>query len=161
MRVSVAVLCLLVGCGGGDLTLPDSSPESSEPFTLSIVSGDRQQGDAGTLLDRPLVVKVLDDSSAPVPGASVEFSFLGEVPGAGVDPGVVTTGDDGMAEAFVRLGTSSGTQMILARVVGAATPELTARFRVTALDTRRGGDDDGRGPGNGNGKGHGGGDEED
>jgi hypothetical protein len=156
MRVSVALVSLLVGCGAGDLTLP----EASEPVTLSIVSGDGQRADAGTLLDRPLVVQVLDDFSNPVPGASVEFSFLGEVTGAGVNPGVVTTGDDGTAEAFVRLGTDSGTQMILARVVGAATPELTARFRVTALEVRGGGGHDDGGPGKGKEKGHGGDEEE-
>jgi hypothetical protein len=158
MRVSVALACLLAGCGPGDLTLPDSS----QPFILTIVSGDGQQADAGTLLDRPLVVRVLDDASNPVPDASVEFGFLGEVPGAGVDPGVVTTGDDGTAEAFVRLGTTSGTQMVLARVVGAASPELSARFRVIALNVRGGGGD-GRGHdnGNGNGNGNGKGDEDD
>ncbi|HEY7615006.1 MAG TPA: hypothetical protein VH764_18575 [Gemmatimonadales bacterium] len=159
MRISVAFACLLVGCGAGDLTLP----ESSQPVVLSIVSGDGQRADAGTLLDRPLIVRVLDDSSNPVEGASVEFSFLGEVPGAGIDPGVVATGEDGTAEAVVRLGTISGPQMIVARVVGAATPELTARFLVTAVDARGGGDGDGDdgGPGKGHGKGHGGAEDED
>jgi len=156
MRVSFALACLLVGCGAGDLTLPDSS---SPPVALTIVSGDGQRADAGTLLEEPLVVRVLDDDSSAVIGASVEFGFLGEVPGAGVDPGVVVTGEDGTAEAFVRLGTISGTQMILARVVGAAAPELSARFRVIALGSGDG--DDGRGPGNGNGKGKGGGHNED
>ena len=151
MRVSVAFACVLAGCGPGDLTLPDSS----RPVILSIVSGDGQRADAGTLLSLPLVVRVLDDASNPVPDASVEFGFLGEVPGAGVDPGVVTTGDDGTARAFVRLGTTSGTQMVLARVVGAASPELSARFRVIALNVRGGDGGDGRGHGNGNGNGNG------
>jgi hypothetical protein len=157
MRVSVVFACLLAGCGAADLTLPDSS----RPVTLSIVSGDGQRADAGTLLGLPLVVRVLDDASNPVPDASVEFGFLGEVPGAGVDPGVVTTGDDGTAEAFVRLGTTSGTQMVLAQVVGAASPELSARFRVIALNVPGGGGGDGRGPGNGNGNGSGKDDEDD
>lgn len=156
MRVSVAFACLVAGCGPGDLTLP----ESSRPVILSIFSGDGQRADAGTLLALPLVVRVLDDASNPVPDVSVEFGFLGEVPGAGVDPGVVTTGDDGTAEAFVRLGTTSGTQMVLARVVGAASPELSARFRVIALSVRGGGGD-GRGHDNGNGNGNGKGDEDD
>jgi hypothetical protein len=151
MRVSVVFACLLAGCGAADLTLPDSS----RPVTLSIVSGDGQRADAGTLLGLPLVVQVFDDASNPVPGASVEFGFLGEVPGANVDPGVVTTGDDGTAEAFVRLGTTSGTQMVVARVVGAASPELSARFQVIALNVRGGDGGAGRGPGNGNGNGNG------
>jgi hypothetical protein len=155
MRVSVAFVCLLVGCAAADLTLPDSA----QPVILSIVSGDRQRADAGTLLEEPLVVRVLDHASDPVPGASVEFGFLGEVPGAGIDPGVVTTADDGTAETFVRLGTISGTQMILAQVVGADSPELSARFRVIALNV--GGSDGGPGNGNGNGNGSGHDDEDD
>ena len=149
MRIGVAFACLLVGCGG-DLTLPDTP----HPLSLSIVSGNGQRADAGALLDHPLVVQVFDDSSEPLPGAKVEFGFLGELPGAGVDPGVVTTGDDGTAEAIVRLGTISGPQMIVARVVGAATPELTARFELIAVGARGGGGN-GRGHGEGNGKGHG------
>jgi hypothetical protein len=157
MRISVAFACLLVGCGAADLTLP----ESAQPSTLDIVSGDGQRADAGTLLQEPLVVRVRDDGSDPVQGASVEFGFLGDVPGAGIEPGVVTTADDGTAEAFVRLGTTSGAQMIVARVVGADSPELSAQFRAIALNIRGGDEGDGRGPGHGNGNGNGKDDEDD
>ena len=151
MRISVAFACLLVGCVAADLTLP----ESAQPGTLSIVSGNGQRADAGTLLQDPLVVRVRDDASDPLQGASVEFGFLGEVPGAGIEPSVVTTADDGTAEAFVRLGTNSGAQTIVARVVGADSPELSAQFRVIALNVRGGDEGDGRGPGHGNGNGSG------
>jgi hypothetical protein len=152
MRVRAALVCLLLGCSAGDLTLPDTP----DPVTLKILSGNRQQADAGTLLDRPVVVQVLDDAGKPVTDASVEFDFLGEVPGAAVDPGVVTTSDDGTAEAFVRLGATTGTQMVLARVAGAPSPELSARFTVIALGSRGGDGGDDRGPGGGNGNGSGG-----
>src|SRR6186997_536521 len=128
MRVSTVAVCLLVGCSGGDLTLPDSA----HPVTLGIVSGDGQRAVAGDLLAQPLVVQVLDSDANPVPDASVEFGFLGDVPGAAVDPGLVTTDAEGRAEAVVRLGSETGEHSIIARVVGAASPDLSARFSVVA-----------------------------
>ena len=145
MRVSTVAVCLLVGCSGGDLTLPDSA----DPVTLRIVSGDGQRADAGDLLAQPLVVQVLDSDSNPVSDARVEFGFLGEVPGAAVDPALVTTDDEGRAEAFVRLGSETGEHLIIARVVGTASPELSARFSVVATSSGGGGggkkDDEGKG----------------
>jgi hypothetical protein len=152
MRVSTVAVCLLVGCSGGDLTLPDSA----DPVTLRIVSGDGQRADAGDLLAQPLVVQVLDSDANPVPDARVEFGFLGEVPGAAIDPALVTTDDEGRAEAFVRLGSETGEHSIIARVAGTASPDLSARFSVVALSSGGGGgkkDDEG--------KGHNGGHEED
>jgi hypothetical protein len=152
MRVSTVAVCLLVGCSGGDLTLPDSA----DPVTLRIVSGDGQRADAGDLLAQPLVVQVLDSDANPVPDARVEFGFLGEVPGAAIDPALVTTDDEGRAEAFVRLGSETGEHSIIARVAGTASPDLSARFSVVALSSGGGGgkkDDEG--------KGHDGGHEED
>jgi hypothetical protein len=147
MRVSIAAVCLLVGCSG-DLTLPGSA----NPVTLTVVSGDGQQADAGDLLEQPLVVKVLASDGTPVPGASVEFGFLGEVPGGVVDPAVTTTDDEGQAKAFVRLGTESGEHQIIAQVAGTSSPDLRARFSVVALGGDGGGggkkDDKGRGHGN-------------
>ena len=139
MRVCVAVVCLLVGCSAGDLTLPTGS---ADPAKLKALSGDGQKADAGTLLQEPLVVQVLDADSTPVIGATVEFGFLGDVPGAGVDPTLVTTSDDGRAEAFVRLGTEKGEQMIIARVTGTASPELSAHFRAIATGSDDDDDDD-------------------
>jgi hypothetical protein len=143
MRLHIPALCLLLGCAGGDLTLPGSGPQ---PDALRIVAGDEQRAPTGTLLDDPLVVEVLDAASRPVPGSTVEFSFLGELPGAGLDPAAVTTGADGRAAAVVRLGEVSGEQMIVARVAGATSPDLSARFTVLALGGG-GGDDGGKGKG--------------
>jgi hypothetical protein len=154
MRVDIAAVCLLVGCSGGDLVLPGSA----EPVSLTIVSGDGQRADAGDLLEQPLVVQVLASDGSPVPGASIEFGFLGDVPGAAVDPALTTTDDEGRAEAFVRLGTESGEHLIIARVSGTASPDLSARFSVVAL----GGGGGGGGKKDDKGKGHGrGGDDDD
>jgi hypothetical protein len=145
MRVNIAAVCLLVGCSGGDLTLPGAA----DPANLRIVSGDGQRADAGDLLEQPLVVQVLDSEASPVPGTRVEFGFLGEVPGAAIDPALATTDDDGRAEAFVRLGLEDGEQLILARVAGTASLELSARFSVVAVgsDGGGGGKKDGKGKG--------------
>lgn len=147
MRFSFAAVCLLVGCSGGDLVLPGSA----NPVTLTIVSGDGQRADAGDLLDQPLVVQVLASDGSPVPAASVEFSFLGDVPGGAVDPALTTTDDEGRAEAVVRLGTESGEHLIIARVAGTVSPDLSARFEVVALSGGGGGggkkEDKGKGPG--------------
>jgi hypothetical protein len=153
MRVNVAVVCFLVGCSGGDLVLPGSA----EPVTLTIVSGDGQRADAGDLLEQPLVVQVLASGETPVPGASVEFEFLGEVAGGSVNPALATTDEEGRAEAFVRLGTESGEQVIIARLAGAASPDLSARFSVEAL----GGGGGGGGKKDDKGKGHGSDDDDD
>ncbi len=151
MRFNFAAVCLLVGCTGGDLTLPNSA----NPVTLTIVSGNGQRADAGDLLGQPLVVQVLASDGSPVPAASVEFGFLGDVPGGAVDPALTTTDDEGRAEAVVRLGTESGEHLILARVAGTASPDLSARFTVVALSGGGGGKK------NDKGKGHGGDDDDD
>jgi hypothetical protein len=153
MRVNIAAMCLLLGCSGGDLTLP----VSANPVTLTIVSGDDQRADAGDLLEQPLVVQVLASDSTPVPGASVEFAFLDSMPGATVDPAVTTTDDEGRAEAIVRLGTESGEHLIIARVVGTSSPDLSAHFSVVALSGGGGGG----GKKDDKGKGHGGDDDDD
>ena len=148
MRVHIiAAACLLAGCSGGDLTLPDSA----DPSALRIVSGDDQRADAGEALSLPLVVQVLDADGGPIPETRVEFGFLGEVPGAAIDPAVVTTDTEGQAQAFVRLGTVSGEQLIIARVAGTAAPDLSARFSVVALagGPDGGGKKDDKGKGNG------------
>ena len=147
MRVSIAAVCLLVGCSGGDLSLPSSV----DPFTLTKVSGDNQRADAGDLLEQPLVVRVFDLDTIPVPDATVEFHFLGDVPGAAVDPARTTTDEDGYAQAVVRLGTESGEHLVIAQVAGTSSPDLSARFSVVALNNNGGGggkkDDEGKGHG--------------
>src|SRR5215210_6084349 len=100
-----AATCLLtLGCSGGDLTLP----AAHQPAELMIVSGNGQRADAGALLEEPLTVEVLDGSSQPVRGAPVQFGFLGDLPGAALDPASVLTDANGRAAARVRLGEVPG-----------------------------------------------------
>ena len=138
----------LIGCSGGDLTLPGgptpSAPE--QPAALEVLSGDGQRADAGTILEDPLTVQVLGDSSQPMSNVRVQFSFLGDLSGAALEPSSTLTDDEGRAEAIVRLGALPGEQVIVATV--SELPDLRAQFSVTAL-VPDDDDDDGKNGGKG------------
>jgi hypothetical protein len=147
-----AAFVLMLGCSGGDLTLP--GPD--EPVTLMAVSGDGQRAEAGTLLDQPLTVQLLDGSSRPVHGTPIQFSFLGDLPGSGLDPASVLTDEQGRAEAIVRLGETLGEQVVVAQVTDTKISDLRVRFSATAVPPD--GKDGGK---KGKGKGQGGSHEDD
>jgi hypothetical protein len=131
---SVLLLATLVGCSAGDLTLPGpDQPATVQPAVLIVVSGDGQRAAVGTLLDQPLTVRVLDDSTRPVPNTLVQFSFLGDLPGAELAPASVLTDAEGRASAIARLGEVAGEQVILAEVVDPQLLDLRARFSATAV----------------------------
>ena len=140
MRIptSILTLCFVAACSG-DLTLPGGGPEgpgAPEPDRVRIVDGDDQQARTGELLSDPLVIQVVDSGQAPVPGTSIEFSFVGDPAGAVLDPAVTTTDSSGLASTAVRVGQESGEQEILARVTGT---DLSASFTATATSGGRGG----------------------
>jgi hypothetical protein len=154
--VGAAVVVLtLIGCSGGDLTLPGGQSGPDQPAALKVVSGDGQQAEVGTVLDDPLTVQVLDESSLPVPNTRVQFSLLGDLSGAAVDPASIETDEAGRAAAIVRLGEQPGEQVIVAAVANTQLPDLRARFSVTAVPPR-GGDGDGKGGKGDHGNGDGG-----
>jgi hypothetical protein len=142
-RVGAAAVALtLIGCSAGDLTLPGPGPD--QPAALKVLSGDGQRAEAGTLLDDPLTVQVLDESSHPVPSIRVQFSFLGDLSGAALDPALIETDEEGRAAAIVRLGEQPGEQVIVAAVANTQLPDLRARFSATAV-APSGGDGDKKG----------------
>ncbi len=74
------------------------------PATLEIVSGDAQNARAGKFLRQPLVVRLLDELAQPVRQAAIRF--LPITSGGSVSPSEpVTTGEDGTASAWWKLGT--------------------------------------------------------
>ena len=124
----------LLGCGTGDLTLPGPGQGGpAQPAELKVLSGDGQQAEVGTVLDDPLTVQVLGDSSQPMPNVRVQFSFLGDISGAAVDPASIETDTAGRAAAIVRLGQVPGEQVIVAAVANTQQPDLRARFSATAV----------------------------
>jgi hypothetical protein len=131
--IGVAALVLTLGCSGGDLTLP----HPNEPAALTVVSGDGQQAEPGALLGEPLTVQLLDAGSHPVAQAPVQFSFLGDLPGAALDPASVLTDEEGRAEAIVRLGEVVGEQVIVAQVANSQSSDLRARFSAIAVPPDR------------------------
>ena len=148
---AAVVLLTLIGCSAGDLTLPGPGQSGPDlPAALKLLSGDGQRAEAGTVLDDPLTVQVVDESSRPVPNIRVQFSFLGDLSGAAVDPASIETDEAGRAAAIVRLGGLPGEQVIVAAVANTQLADLRARFSATAVPPS-GGDGDEKG-----GKGHGG-----
>jgi hypothetical protein len=144
----------LAGCAGGDLTLPGGNqPAEPRPASIIILSGDGQEGAPGTLLVEPLTVRVVDDSTRPVPDTPVKFSFLGDVTGAALDPATpVLTDLAGLATATLRLGDVPGEQVVVAEVLDTQPQILRARFTVTTVEPGNGPGGKGRdhgGPGNG------------
>jgi hypothetical protein len=143
---------LAAGCSGGDLMLPGSGGASD----LEAISGDRQEGEVGAVLPEPLVVQATDASGQPVQGTVIVFRFNADV-GGEISPESATTDAEGRAAVEVRLGTSTGDQIVEAGVSEAAA-DLTVSFRLTALEEDDEEVDDGDDNGNhgegGKGKGH-------
>jgi hypothetical protein len=95
-----------------------------------VLSGNGQVGLVGQTLSSPLVVKVASSSGVAVHGATVTFAVTS---GAGtVSPTSATTDSSGQAKTQVTLGSSPGTVVVTATVVGT---QLTATFSVTAGST--------------------------
>jgi hypothetical protein len=106
---------------------PISVPLLPRPDSLSVVSGDAQQGPIGSPLPLPLVVRVLDADGIGFPGVSVAFT-----PTSGsVSPQTVVSDSMGNAQTSWTLGSASGQQSVTVSVSG--NPTLTATFRATAL----------------------------
>jgi hypothetical protein len=150
LRLPGVLLILILaqtGCGSGDLLLPGG------PTALRPLSGDGQSAVLGSRLPEPLVVEVSDAEGRHVAGATVDFTFAGEVPDGAVTPQTATTDEQGQASAEVQLGTVEGDQPVEARVAGDGDSTLRARFTLTALPRNDGGGGGGNGGGGGDGGG--------
>jgi Bacterial Ig-like domain (group 3) len=119
--VSAAVA---LACGGSDLTLPSEG----RPASLAVVDGNNQTASGGQPLPNPLVVRVMDSDSRPVPQTRV--AFVVTAGGGTTDPDTATTGSDGRAVSRWTLGTAEGVQAVEARVAGS--DAIKARFNGTA-----------------------------
>lgn len=124
LGAALGAVALWAGCGGSELTLPGDTG----PADITKIGGDNQTGAAGTPLTTPLVVKVINKLGEPVPNQRVAFAPDGDPPGASVIPGEVSTDSEGLASAQWVLGAPSGTQAVIARVVGV--DGLSVRFEA-------------------------------
>lgn len=126
--LGIGVVVVLAYCDGSDLVLPSETG----PAAIIKVDGDNQNGSAGSPLADSLVVKVMDGRGAPLVDQRVAFTLDTDAPGAQVTPDTARTGSDGTARADWVLGATSGTQAVVARVVGDGVPSgLEVRFEAS------------------------------
>ena len=97
------------------------------PTTLSIISGENQQGFIGAPLTNPFIVQVHDQYGQPMEGVIVTFAVtIGDSSLSGT---TTITDQDGQAKTTLTLGTAPGTVTIEASVEGIA---QTATFNAVA-----------------------------
>lgn len=129
LSFALAIPLVFAACGGDGLTLP---PEG-EAAHIVVIDGDGQSGRVGSVLGKPLLVRVTDTRDRPVAGATVNFSFASE--GAGVaTPASTTTDSDGRASSALTLGAVPGT--ITGKVAVPVDPGITpveAAFTAIAV----------------------------
>jgi Bacterial Ig domain/Bacterial Ig-like domain (group 1) len=118
-----SVQAIVSGVGEAAFT---ATASAGDPDEIRIVSGDGQQGQAGTRLANPLVVVVVDDADNPVPGVTVTWQAQG---GSGsVTPRSSNTDGSGRASTSWTLGGGTGEQRVDASAPGAG----TVRFEATS-----------------------------
>jgi hypothetical protein len=119
-------LATVAGLAGSPVTFVHTATAGSAAG-VSIVSGDDQQGPAGTALPDPVVVLVQDAESNPVAGVAVAW-VIGSG-GGSVSPTTSNTGSDGRASTMWTLGSAAGPNTLSAVVSGIG----IAEFSATAL----------------------------
>jgi PKD repeat protein len=124
----LALVSLAVGCGGGDVVVPDTD----NAMSIRVVEGDGQQGAVGEPLTSPVVVEVTDGGGDPVSGVTVQFALTSAGAGAQITPPTALTDADGRAQAHVLLGDKVGLQTGEARVTGGSAGPATT-FAALAI----------------------------
>jgi hypothetical protein len=122
----LATIVVLCGCGPGALTPPASAP----PQKLQGSSGDGQTGNAGTMLQGPLVVRVTDSSGAPVAGSAIDFAVVEG--GGSLSAASVQTDARGEASVHWILGTQAGAPQS-ARATLSGRNDVAVAFRASAI----------------------------
>ena len=92
----------------------EPSQAAPQPQTLTIVSGDGQQGPASTQLAEPFEVSVSDQNGDPLPGATVTFEVTAG--GATLSATTATTDASGRAASTLTLGGDPGRNTVAVRV---------------------------------------------
>ena len=117
------------------------------PTTLSIVSGDNQNGLTGEVLANPFVVEVHDQYDDPMEGITVTFAI--NAGGGSLSVTTARTNADGQAESTLTLGANPGTNTVTVSVTGS---QETRTFNAEGIRTPKkieiiSGDDQGGLPG--------------
>lgn len=113
----------MLACGGDDLVLPtDGAPSSRLPAALEIASGNEQLGTAGAALPQQVVVQVVDEDGAGLPGQTVSWLVA---TGEGSAMPTSITNEAGLAAAAWTLG-NPGPNTLTATVSGVGSVTFTA-----------------------------------
>jgi Big-like domain-containing protein len=110
----------VLACGSNDLSLPTEAPGAQ----LEMVQGNEQEGQPGTPLQDPLIVRVTDSAGNPMPGQPVTWSVNGG--GGAIDPASGTSNAEGLAFAEWILGPTPGLNVVEAQVAGVDAVTFTA-----------------------------------
>ena len=103
-----------------------ASASAGDPDDIRIVSGNEQDGQAGSRLANDLVAQVVNAEGNPVPGVTVTWRV--ESGGGSVSPRMGNTASDGRATTAWTLGPRVGEQAVEASAPGAG----SVRFEATA-----------------------------
>lgn len=123
-RAFVLPLILLAASACSEKSAP---VQGGIPRTISAVSSLTFTAPVASRVAEPLVVRVADDQSRPVRGATVRFTVADQM--ATLDPVETETDAKGEARTTVTLGEVAGRVDVTARLVGT---DSTVRFTITA-----------------------------
>ena len=130
---SNSVTATVAGLGSATFT----ATGYTTPHSLTIVSGDGQEGPAGAQLDAPFVVSVSDENGSAIAGAAVSFSVTAG--GGTLTALTATTNANGRAATTLRLGSTPGDNTVEATVAGL---DVGVTFSATGQETDLAGFDD-------------------
>jgi hypothetical protein len=111
-----------LACGGGDLGLPEEPPPAE--IRVVGVSGDEQEGEPGTQLGAPLVVRLVDEEGNGIGGRAVAWVVASG--GGSATPESSETNAEGFASTRWTLGDSPGVNVLNAVVSGVGVVDFTA-----------------------------------
>ena len=107
--------------------------------SLSAIAGNNQSGPVGASLTNPLVVKLVDALGLPRPNQPIVFRFISQdgtvspsgTPGSGLSAVAINTDAQGLARAYLKLGSraGAGNNLVEASATGVAS---TADFSASA-----------------------------
>ena len=100
------------------------------PTTLSGISGDEQEGAAGTALPQPFVVEVRDQNDNPLEGAEVTFAVTSG--GGTLSAAKATTDANGRASSTLTPGRQPETVTVVATVAGLHPVTFTSTAKATS-----------------------------
>ena len=107
-------------------------PEDTPPIAVEVLRGDGQSAPPGEELPQPIVVKVTDADSNPLPDVRVAFELGAGAEGGETTPDTALTDEAGEASTRWVLGDGLGEQEVHAEVVGAGLDIVS--FTATAVE---------------------------